>query len=78
MRQRDGLDYLLVAVVAVLAAVHIPPYAVAKRETVELAHETGIAAVIDLVVDIRVAVVLLALLGLVILLVVTDTVPSRE
>jgi hypothetical protein len=78
MRQRDGLDYLLVVVVAVLAAVHIPPYAVAKRETVELAHETGIAAVIDLVVDVRVAVVLLALLGLVILLVVTDTIPTRE
>ena len=78
MRERDGLDSLLVAVVAVLAAVHIPPYAVAKRETVELAHETGIAAVIDFVVDIRVAVVLLALLGLVILLVVTDTVPTRE
>lgn len=78
MRERDGLDYLLVVVVAVLAAVHIPPYAVAKRETIRIAHETGIAAVIDLVVDIRVAVVLLALLGLVILLVVTDTVPSRE
>jgi hypothetical protein len=78
MRERDGLDYLLVVVVAVLTAVHIPPYAVAKRETVELAHETGIAAVVDLVVDIRVAVVLLALLGLVILLVVTDTMPTRE
>jgi hypothetical protein len=78
MRQRDGLDYLLVVVVAVLAAVHIPPYAVAKRETIELAHETGIAAAIDLLVDIRVAVVLLALLGLVILFVVTDTIPTRE
>jgi hypothetical protein len=78
MRERDGLDYLLVVVVAILAAVHIPPYAVAKRETVELAHETGIAAVATLLLDIRVAVVLLALLGLVILLVVTDTVPTRE
>jgi hypothetical protein len=77
MRERDGLDYLLVAVVAVLAAVHVPPYAVARRETIELAHETGIAAVIDLVVDIRVAVVLLALLGLAMLLVVTDNVPTR-
>ena len=74
MRERDGLDYLLVAVVAVLAAVHIPPYAVAKRETVRIARETGI----DFVVDVRVAVVLLAALGLVILLVVTDTVPGLE
>ena len=78
MRERDGLDYLLVAVVAVLAAVHIPPYAVAKRETVRIARETGIAAVIDFVVDVRVAVVLLAALGLVIMLVVTDTVPGLE
>jgi len=78
MRQRDGLDYLLVVVVAVLAAVHIPPYAVAKRETVRLAHETGLVAAANLLLDIRVAIVLLALLGLVILLVVTDTVPTRE
>ncbi|MEF8856458.1 MAG: hypothetical protein V5A16_03450 [Haloplanus sp.] len=77
MRERDGLDYLLVLVVAVLAAVHIPPYAVAKRETVEIAHETGIVAAIDLLVDIRVGVVLLAVLGLAILLVVTDSVPTR-
>ncbi|WP_049935378.1 hypothetical protein [Haloplanus natans] len=78
MRERDGLDYLLVVVVAVLAAVHIPPYAVARRETVELAHETGIAAAADLLLDVRVAVLLLAVLGLAILLVVTDTVPVRE
>lgn len=78
MRERDGLDYALVVVVAVLAAVHVPPYAVAKREAVEIAHETGIAAVVDLLVDVRVAVVLLALLGLFILLVVTDTLPTRE
>jgi hypothetical protein len=78
MRQRDGLDYLLVVVVAVLAAVHIPPYAVAKRETVRIAHETGLVAAANLLLDVRVAVVLLALLGLVILLVVTDTVPTRE
>ncbi|WP_435069227.1 hypothetical protein [Haloplanus sp. C73] len=78
MRQRDGLDYLLVLVVAVLAAVHVPPYAVAKRETIRLAHETGVAAVIDFFVDIRVAIVLLALLGLFIILVVTDSVPTRN
>jgi len=78
MRQRDGLDYLLVVVVAILTAVHIPPYAVAKRETVEIAHATGIAAAVDLLVDIRVAVVLLALLGLLILLVVTDNIPVRS
>jgi hypothetical protein len=78
MRERDGLDYLLVVVVAVLAAVHIPPYAVAKRETVRIAHETGLVAAANLLLDVRVAVVLLALLGLVILLVVTDTVPTRE
>lgn len=78
MRERDGLDYLLVVVVAVLAAVHIPPYAVAKRETVRIAHETGLVAAANLLLDIRVAIVLLALLGLVILLVVTDTVPTRE
>jgi len=77
MRQRDGLDYLLVVVVAILVAVHIPPYAVAKRETIELAHETGIAAAVDFLVDIRVAVLLLAVLGLLILLVVTDNVPTR-
>jgi len=78
MRQRDGLDWLLVVVVAILTAVHIPPFDVVKRETVELAHETGIAAVVDLLLDVRVAVLLLALLGLVILLVVTDTLPVRE
>jgi hypothetical protein len=78
MRQRDGLDYLLVLVVAVLAAVHIPPYAVAKRETIRLAHETGIAAVVDFFLDVRVAIVLLALLGLCIILVVTDSVPTRN
>jgi hypothetical protein len=78
MRQRDGLDYLLIVVVAILTAVHVPPYAVAKRETVRVAHETGIAAAVDLLVDIRVAVVLLAVLGLAILLVVTDNVPTRE
>jgi len=78
MRERDGLDYLLVLVVAVLAAVHIPPYEVAKRETIQIAHDTGIAAAIDFIVDVRVAVVLLALLGLFILLVVTDNVPSRN
>jgi hypothetical protein len=77
MRERDGLDYLLVVVVAVLAAVHVPPYAVAKRETVRIAHETGITAAIDLLVDVRVAVILLAVLGLVMLLVVTDNVPTR-
>lgn len=77
MRQRDGLDYLLVVVVAILAAVHIPPYEVAKRETVEIAHETGIVAAANLLLDVRVAVVLLAVLGLVILLVVTDNVPTR-
>jgi hypothetical protein len=78
MRQRDGLDYLLVLVVAVLAAVHVPPYAVAKRETIRLAHETGIAAVVDFFLDVRVAIVLLALLGLCIILVVTDSVPTRN
>ena len=78
MRERDGLDYLLVVVVAVLAAVHIPPYAVAKGETVRIAHETGLVAAANLLLDVRVAIVLLALLGLVILLVVTDTVPTRE
>ncbi|WP_251341240.1 hypothetical protein [Haloplanus halophilus] len=78
MRERDGLDWLLVAVVAILTAVHVPPFHVVRRETVELAHETGIAAVVDLLVDVRVAVVLLAVLGLAILLVVTDTVPTRE
>lgn len=78
MRKRDGLDYALLVVVAILAAVHIPPYAVAKRETVELAHETGLVAAATLLFDIRVAVVLLALLGLVILLVITDTVPTRK
>ena len=77
MRQRDGLDYLLAVIVAVLAAVHIPPYAVAKRETVRIAHETGLVAAANLLLDIRVAIVLLALLGLVILLVVTDTVPTE-
>jgi hypothetical protein len=76
-RDRDALDYLLVAVVAVLVAVHIPPYRVARRETVELYHETGLAALVDFLFDVRVAVVLLALLGLVILLVVTDSVPTR-
>ena len=78
MRQRDGLDYLLVAVVAILTAVHIPPYEVAKRETVELAHETGLVAAANLLFDVRVAIVLLAVLGLVIILVVTDTVPTRK
>jgi hypothetical protein len=77
MRERDGLDYLLVVVVAILAAVHVPPYAVAKRETVELAHETGLVAVANLLFDVRVGVVLLAVLGLAILLVVTDSVPTR-
>jgi len=77
MRQRDGLDYLLVVVVAILAAVHIPPYEVAKRETIEIAHETGIVAAANLLLDVRVAVVLLAILGLVIVLVVTDNVPTR-
>ena len=78
MRQRDGLDWLLVVVVAVLTAVHVPPFYVVERETVELAHETGIAAAVDLLLDVRVAIVLLALLGLFILLVVTDTLPVRE
>lgn len=78
MRQRDGLDYLLVVVVAVLAAIHIPPIRVIERETVEIAHETGIVAVANLLLDVRVAVVLLAGLGLVILLVVTDTIPVRN
>jgi hypothetical protein len=78
MRERDGLDYLLVIVVAILAAVHIPPYEVAKRETIEIAHETGIVAAANLLFDIRVGVVLLAVLGLAILLVVTDTIPTRE
>jgi hypothetical protein len=78
MRERDGLDYLLVVVVAVLVALHVPPYRVARREAIELAHETGIAAVVDLLVDVRVAVVLLAVLGLVIVLVVTDSVPTRK
>lgn len=78
MRERDGLDYALLVVVAILAAVHIPPYAVAKRETVELAHETGLVALADLLLDVRVAVVLLAVLGLLILLVVTDTIPVRK
>jgi len=77
MRERDGLDYVLVLVVAVLAAVHIPPYAVAKRETVEIAHETGLVAAANLLLDVRVGVVLLAVLGLAILLVVTDNVPTR-
>ncbi|WP_299335849.1 hypothetical protein [Haloplanus sp.] len=77
MRERDGLDYALLVVVAILTAVHVPPYAVAKRETVELAHETGLVAAATLLFDVRVAVVLLALLGLVILLVITDTVPTR-
>jgi len=78
MRQRDGLDYLLVIVVAVLVAVHVPPYPVAKRETIRIAHETGLAAAADLLLDVRVAVVLLAVLGLVIVLVVTDSVPRLE
>ncbi|MFB6195334.1 MAG: hypothetical protein ABEI80_04120 [Haloplanus sp.] len=78
MRERDGLDYLLILVVAVLTAVHIPPYPVAKRETIELAHETGIVAAINFFLDIRVAIVLLAILGLLIVLVVTDTIPVRE
>jgi len=77
MRERDGLDWLLVAVVAVLTAVHIPPYPVAKRETIALAHETGIVAAVDLLVDVRVAVFLLAVLGLFIVLVVTDTLPVQ-
>jgi hypothetical protein len=77
MRERDGLDYALLVVVATLAAVHVPPYAVAKREIVELAHETGLVAAANLLFDLRVAVVLLALLGLVILLVITDTVPTK-
>jgi len=78
IRERDGLDYLLIAVVAVLTAVHIPPYHVARRETIELYHGTGLAAAVDLLFDIRVAIVLLAVLGLVILLVVTDTLPMRN
>ncbi|MFB6103079.1 MAG: hypothetical protein ABEJ73_11000 [Haloplanus sp.] len=78
MRERDGLDYLLVLVVAVLTAVHIPPYSVAKRETIEIAHETGLVAAANLLLDIRVAVILLAVLGLVLVLVVTDNVPTRE
>jgi hypothetical protein len=78
MRERDGLDYALLVVVAILAAVHIPPYAVVERETVELAHETGLVAAANLLFDVRVAVVLLAVLGLVIVLVVTDTVPTRK
>jgi ABC-type transport system involved in cytochrome c biogenesis permease subunit len=78
MRERDGLDYALLVVVGILAAVHIPPYAVAKRETIELAHETGLVALAELLFDIRVAVVLLAVLGLFILLVVTDTIPTRK
>jgi hypothetical protein len=78
MRQRDGLDYLLVAVVAVLAAIHVPPYAVARRETIEIAHATGIVAAVDLLVDVRTAVILLAALGLAILLVMTDNVPRLE
>ncbi|GAB3323519.1 hypothetical protein EI982_09310 [Haloplanus rallus] len=78
MRDRDGLDWLLVAVVTVLTAVHIPPYPVAKRETIELAHETGLVALADLLLDVRVAVFLLAVLGLFIVLVVTDTLPVRE
>ncbi|WP_251329623.1 hypothetical protein [Haloplanus pelagicus] len=78
MRERDGLDYLLVVVVAILTAVHVPPFGVVRSETVEIAHETGITAAVDLLLDVRVAVVLLALLGLVILLVVTDSVPTRE
>jgi hypothetical protein len=77
MRQRDGIDYLLLVVVATLAAVHVPPYAVARRETVRFVHETGVAAAVDLLVDVRVAVILLAVLGLVILLAVTDNVPTR-
>jgi len=77
MRERDGLDWLLVAVVAVLTAVHIPPYPVAKRETIELAHETGVVALADLLLDVRVAIFLLAVLGLFIVLVVTDTLPVR-
>jgi hypothetical protein len=78
MRERDGLDYLLVVVVTVLAAIHVPPIAVLRRETVELAHETGIAALLAILLDVRVAVFLLALLGLAIVLVVTDTIPVRE
>jgi hypothetical protein len=78
MRERDGLDYLLVVVVAILAAAHVPPIGVIERETVELAHETGVAALLDVLVDVRVAVLLLALLGLLILLVVTDAIPTRE
>ncbi|WP_338741378.1 hypothetical protein [Haloplanus salilacus] len=78
MRERDGLDYALLVVVTILVAVHVPPYAVAKRETVELAHETGLVAVANLLLDVRVAVVLLAVLGLAIVLVVTDTIPARK
>jgi exosome complex RNA-binding protein Rrp42 (RNase PH superfamily) len=78
IRERDALDYLLIAVVAVLTAVHIPPYSVAKRETIEIAHETGLVAAANLLLDVRVAVVLLGLLGLLILLVVTDNVPVRK
>jgi hypothetical protein len=77
MRERDRLDYALVVVVAILAAVHIPPYAVARREAVDLAHRTGLVAAADLLFDVRVAVVLLAVLGLLILLAVTGTLPSR-
>jgi hypothetical protein len=78
MRERDALDYLLVAVVTILTAVHVPPVDVLRRETVAVAHETGVAALADLLFDVRVGVVLLALLGVFILLVVTGTVPVRE
>ncbi|SDZ90994.1 hypothetical protein SAMN04488065_1164 [Haloplanus vescus] len=76
MRERDGLDYLLVLVVAVLAAVHVPPYAVVEREAVQLAHDTGIAALVSFLVDIRVAILLLAILGLIMVLAVTDNLPN--
>jgi hypothetical protein len=78
MRERDGLDWLVVVVVAILTAVHIPPYPVARRGTIELAHRTGIAAAANLLIDVRVAVFLLAVLGLFIILAVTDTLPVRE
>jgi hypothetical protein len=78
MRDRDGLDYLLVVVVAILVGVHVPPYRIARRETIELAHETGIAALVDVLVDVRVGVVLMAVVGLFILLVVTGSLPMGE
>jgi hypothetical protein len=78
MRERDGLDYLLVLVVAGLAVLHVPPVRVIRREAVELARETGVAGVLGPLLDVRVAVVALAVLGLVIVLVLTDSVSVRK